>query len=1045
MTAPGALEVRLFGRFVVVRDGSEIAAADFGGRKVRTLLRILATRRGEFVSHDMLTDMLWGEHPPADPAANLQVLINRARRALGRSQQVMTGPGGYSFARTPGCVVDAEVFLDAIAAAEKMDGPVAVAAYSVALALWRGEPLSEDAYASWASGYRDRLTLARQHALERAAQLALQDGRPSVAVEFAATAAAAEPLREVAVLTLVRALDAAGDRVAALERYDQYRRALAEDLGLDPSRDASAVHARLLHGEGGSRRPVTVRERPPEFPALPFVGRTSEFVLLTSSLAAGRTALVSGTSGAGKSRLLAALAAALPILSVRAFLAERDEPWSLLRTLVRELLDQDATAAEQLPPTLRSALVWLLPEFETRSASGDLPDPDAESRRSLLMEATVRLLAVAGAGLAVDDLQWADASSLWLLEAAAARLVGTGVVLAYRPEEIVAGSAASNYVLRARSDAAVVELKPFTVEDIDALSADDALTKILVDATDRTPLAVTEVLRSLAAEDAVTLGGGQRWRPATPRALQRAREIAVNGQHAMIVSRAGAQDPRMRELLDLLALIAREVPARALAVAAGLTERDVLDGLAVLSRAGLARLGEQGWATSHDMVSDVLVGALSDSERGLLHARVAGALDALGTEPGELARHWLGAGDAPRAAQSYLAASRQALDAFADDDAAALAGAGLELVPATPLRANLYEVRAEARRRVGDIPGARTDLHGALRSHPRGPLRAHLLGRLASLASGAEDLVRAAELAELALVEAGQDTAARAHALEIASVLDMNLDRGARAETRAAEALALYQQLSDANGAARVLDSRAMATFLDGKVDDGTDLLDRAANLFEDSGDLVHVITPRSTAGHGLVFADRAEHGLRKTTAALELARTIGHAEGQSYALWHTAEALAALDRGDEALDAGNEALAIATRIGHRGWTATAWRALGIAHQTRGDPERALAAFQNSLDLSDHLNLFASWAAARCALVLVERGQLTRAQSMVDRALSEGPPLGHYEARLAQVELAAARGDPSAATLADIAVAAADAGGVRQGRSQLLSRLRSTN
>ena len=35
MTAPGALEIRLLGRFVVVRDGSEIAAADFGGRKVR--------------------------------------------------------------------------------------------------------------------------------------------------------------------------------------------------------------------------------------------------------------------------------------------------------------------------------------------------------------------------------------------------------------------------------------------------------------------------------------------------------------------------------------------------------------------------------------------------------------------------------------------------------------------------------------------------------------------------------------------------------------------------------------------------------------------------------------------------------------------------------------------------------------------------------------------------------------------------------------------------------------------------------------------------
>ena len=77
--------------------------------------------------------------------------------------------------------------------------------------------------------------------------------------------------------------------------------------------------------------------------------------------------------------------------------------------------------------------------------------------------------------------------------------------------------------------------------------------------------------------------------------LDRAREVALDGQHAAIISRAAAQDPRARELLNLLALVAREVPARALALAAGAPEQDVLDELGALSRSGLARLGEQGW------------------------------------------------------------------------------------------------------------------------------------------------------------------------------------------------------------------------------------------------------------------------------------------------------------------------------------------------------------------------------------------------------------------------------------------------------------------
>jgi tetratricopeptide (TPR) repeat protein len=313
-----------------------------------------------------------------------------------------------------------------------------------------------------------------------------------------------------------------------------------------------------------------------------------------------------------------------------------------------------------------------------------------------------------------------------------------------------------------------------------------------------------------------------------------------------------------------------------------------------------------------------------------------------------------------------------------------------------------------------------------------------LLARLATLASGAQDLVRAAELAETALVEAGNDDAARAAALEIAAVLDMNLYRPERAAERAAEALARYERIGDAGGRARVLDGRAMATFLAGEVHRGTQLLQRAADLFEDSGELLRVITPRSTAGHGLVFAGAPVGGLELTTSALELARTLGNPEGQTYALWHGTEALVAAGRTDEALAAADEALAIAERIGHRGWTATAYRALGIARQAVGELDAALAAFQSSLAVSENFNLFASWAASRTALVLVALGRADEAAPLVDKALAEGLPLAHFEARLAQVELANARDDPQTAALAAAALRRADESGVRQSRERLV-------
>jgi tetratricopeptide (TPR) repeat protein len=186
-----------------------------------------------------------------------------------------------------------------------------------------------------------------------------------------------------------------------------------------------------------------------------------------------------------------------------------------------------------------------------------------------------------------------------------------------------------------------------------------------------------------------------------------------------------------------------------------------------------------------------------------------------------------------------------------------------------------------------------------------------------------------------------------------------------------------------------------------------------------------------------LVFAGDAEHGLVHVTAALELARTLGHPEGQAYALWHRAEALAALGRGEEAAAEAAEALAIATRIGHRGWTATAWRACGLAAQQRGELDRALQSFRSSLELSEHLGLFACWAAARAAIVLVSLGTPQEAVPLVERALDDGPPLGQYEARWAQVEVAAALGESDAPGLAREALRRMQEGGVRQGRERL--------
>ncbi|WP_345137965.1 tetratricopeptide repeat protein [Dactylosporangium darangshiense] len=833
-------------------------------------------------------------------------------------------------------------------------------------------------------------------AWESAATLAAGLGEPALAVSWATAAATAEPLREAAAAALVRALAAAGDRAAALAHYDRYRRAIADELGLDPSPALADLHRRLLG------------PAPTGF-ALRFVGRDALVKEALTGLATG-VVRIAGRSGTGKSRLLEAIAAAVPSLFAAARWAERDEPWSLGRTLLRRLLADDPSAADPLPPRLRTALAHLLPELDAPAGTFD-----PETRDALVLEAARRLLT--DRVVIIDDLQWADPTSVRLLGGV------PRLALAYRPDELVHRMPGPPpLVLDALPDAALADL----VDDagiVDAITAE----------TDRTPMAVAEVLRVLHAEGlAAPARGDGRWRSTAASAADRARQVGRSGQRRAIAERVLVHEGPAADLLRLLALLGREAPTGVLAAAAQLPLPATLALLDGLATADLVHLGAHGWRTSHDMVAEVIEAELPAGTRASLHARLA----TIAADAADQARHWLGAGDPARAAEAFAVAAERALDQVADAEAERLAGTGIDTGAAeTAVRARLRQARAQARKRRGDIAGARDDLRAALRDQPPGPggapARAAVLAQLAALDSGADDLRRAAELAELALVEAGTDDAARAPALEVASVIDMNLDRPDRAEARAAEALSVYVRTGDSRGAARILDARAMAAFLHGRIADGVAELDRAAHLFESSGDLMRAVTPRSTCGHGRVLLGAPADGLADTERALDAARTLGHPEGQAYALWHRSEARSALGHPAEALTDAREALSIAERLHHRGWTATAWRAIGLAHQCACDPEAALEAFRASLAHSANLDLFACWAAARAALACVALGRLAEAAPLVADALATGPALGRHEARGAAAALAVARADPSAPSLVSTAIESAESAGAR--------------
>jgi YVTN family beta-propeller protein len=256
-----------------VRDGDG-NAIELGGRQQRLVLAMLLVHRNEVVSIDRLIDVVWGERPPRGAAKNVQIHISRLRRALdgnARSRRaestgsaVRTRATGYVLEVSPD-EVDADRFQRLVE-----DGRRALAAGELtraeatlheALALWRGEPLADFAYDSFAQHEIRRLEELRLGAVEDRIDADLGRGRHSDVTAELQGLVKQHPTRERLRGQLMLALYRCGRKAEALRVYDELRRTLAEDLGLEPSESLKRIHRAVLTDDPGLAVPVHTVDR----------------------------------------------------------------------------------------------------------------------------------------------------------------------------------------------------------------------------------------------------------------------------------------------------------------------------------------------------------------------------------------------------------------------------------------------------------------------------------------------------------------------------------------------------------------------------------------------------------------------------------------------------------------------------------------------------------------------------------------------------------------------------------------------------------------
>ncbi len=493
----------------------------------------------------------------------------------------------------------------------------------------------------------------------------------------------------------------------------------------------------------------------------PFVGRGFEWALLQRLLerlpqGEGRTVLVEGEPGIGKSRLLRELARharerGFPVLATPCYEIERTTPFQPVIDLVSRTLDSLPSAAlAGIAPVSLAELAVLVPDLRERVAGlPELSNDYPEVRQARLPRAVDQLLELARRGrpaiLMVDDIQWADAASAQLLQVLARRARERPVLVVYalRDEELDTNEPLARLVESLRRDAGAtrVPLQRLGPEDsaslvaalVDSRLAVPGLPERLHRESEGNPFFLTSTLQSLNAGETSLdqpATGAAGWLP--------------DGLRAAVRVRLAHVPQAFRPVLEAAAVLGRRFDFDQLLEVRRQPEVELLDALEALVKRRLLREEPEGgiYDFSHDKVREVVYRDIGGARRRLLHQGVAEALERRddGHErDAQLAQHYEQAHQWGKALRHMVLAAQRSQALFAMRDALHWFDRALALDAAHPDAADpgrllaLREQRGAARAQAGLTQGAVEDFRWVVEAALAGGDRARSLHALAQL------------------------------------------------------------------------------------------------------------------------------------------------------------------------------------------------------------------------------------------------------------------------------------------------------------------------
>ena len=978
----GQLTLNLFGPPEVLHDGRPLS---FRTQKALALLIYLAVEGGMHPRAKLAT-LFWPESDRKAGRATLRTTLLYLRRSLEHDDQeqphLMVERQALGFNSEGPHEIDVAVVEAAAGAGND--------AMRRAIVRCRGEFLEgftlpdAPAFDEWATFQREASLRRANDLFDHLSQRQADEGRLQAAIETVSRWLTLDPYRERAYRRLMRLHFLAGNRSAALRAHEAACEALVEELGVPLSAETAALAERIRTEAPPRPQPAPEQSGTAPLSALPLVGRGEEHGRLVAAYrraerGAAQVVTIEGETGVGKTRLADEFLARARVHGAavtrgKAFESGGRLAYQPVIAALRHCLAQRDSLDDLLGDVWLAELSRILPEIHDRHPGLSPPTGDEAAAQARLFEAVARLGQALAADrplvLFIDDVQWAGAGSLDLLQVAARRWVENEapilLLLGLRSEALLrqapttGGVTLRQWLSGLERDPGLTRLAlgPLTSAEtrmlIAAMSPDGddvehALQRFsdwLFNETRGHPFYIAETLTALVERDLLPV---RRQEDAGPQLDVRAavahpaiagapdaEGFVAPGVRDMIRDRLSRLSPTAFKLLAAAAVLGYDVRLRTLCRVAGADLDNALPALEELLAAGLlvedgsADGGAGSYRFAHDKIRDVVYTEAGDARRHLLHERAFQRLEASAANPAQLAHHAQRADLIEPAFGYSLAAGKEAAAVFAVGDAIDHYERARQLLAEHPrLDKNLA---LEQRHRLYSELGRAYELANEWEAARR--LYKEMLAAARSAESPAMEVAALNHLADVAMQESIDVETAQVYLSQAMELAEQAGDRAglARAEWCMAQAtmysfdrdgaiahgeraLALAREASDEELIARSLNALSYA--MHGAVPASS--LRRAEEHAREASARFMRLGNRAMEVDSLVMvtaakihAGRPRAALRVAQRAHETATAIENTWGQANTAFNMAQALFECGRWGEALKAAEAAVAVA-------------------------------------------------------------------------------------------------------------------------------------